>query len=777
MLTRRDFVHAGCAIAAASLAPDSAEAWIHGLATTVFNGGKAQVNLNPAPYEDMWAINFCKMAGPWQASGASDGTWPSLLNSTGYPTGMPNGVGAKWISQQLYGYGIAGDVWVLDWQGSATFSLATNGWASGSISQTLNTANRQEYTLAGNPQWTDSGLPTAALLLQLSITAISTTPSNIRLYRKDQESLIDGSGATSIFNPNFLSRTQSFGVLRFMDYVNCNANRIYKWDYINTAANFSWLYQYTNGAWFYGVASQSFNTYTVSTLPTLTDGLPIQFWMPARPVTLTVTATAVGSPTQFTIANHGLSNGQKITAVPFNDGGGSWTTAMTNKVVATGLPPDFVVTVIDANTITIPLNSTGFAAPSGTFLLMPELTITDGVQSGRVVSTFLINPTSSEYSTYASGGLITAIWDATFGIFIMKGDDNGFSAGVPPSVLITLCNYCGAHPWFTYPFTVESSFWTNLATLWKATGAANLIPRFESGNEIWNTSFAQTAYAQSLAALLYGTTGFGQSAADLGYATRINTTSAAIAAVLGNGSNWKMVMGVQGVNSGGSQTNRFQGNATINGGTSAGYPGNKSDLIAFAPYVLPMFSGSAAVAANYPGLLDQIDNFNQSDTTDAYNFLLTEMSTPSDPTFTNGKTLQQLDGWVNTYAAGWISVAAGYTGRQGVGLEVHHYEGGNGANPSNFSSSGFPTTAPISGRTVTYANLQSMWFGFLASAQMGTFETSYLTRMAAAGIKYPSQYYLTGIWLTTDLWGAYRTNVLGSGPTPWYTALLNWNAP
>ena len=728
----------------------------------------------------MWAINFCKMSGPWQASGASDGTWPSLINSTGYPTGMPNGGGAKWISQQLYGYGVAGDVWVLDWVGSATFNLATNGWASGSISQTLNTSNRQEYTLAGNPQWTDGGLPTAALLLQLQITAISTTPSNIRLYRKDQESLINGSGATAIFNPNFLARTKSFGVLRFMDYANCNGNRVYKWDYINAEANFNWLYQYTNSAWFYGVASQALNAYTISTLPTLTDGLPVQFWMPSRPVTKTVTATVTGNPTQFTITGHGLSNGNKITAVPFNDGGGSWTTALSGKVVATGMPPDFVVTVIDANTISIPLNSTGFAAPTGTFLLMPELTITDGVQSGRVVSTFLINPTSSEFNTYASGGLITAVWDATFGVFIMKGDDNGFSAGVPPSVLITLCNYCRAHPWFTYPFTVETSFWTNLATLVKSNLSSALIPRFESGNEIWNTgtSFAQTAYAESLAAILYGTTGFGQSAYDLAYATRVNTTSNAVAAVLGNGSNWKMVLGVQGVNSGGSQTNRFQGNSTINGGTSAGYPGNKADLIAFAPYVIPIFTGTASPApipANYPGLLDQIDNYNQGDTTDAFNFLLTEISTPSTPGFTNGKTLQQLDGWVNTYAAGWISVASGYTGRTGAGLEVHHYEGGNGSNPSSYNSSGFPTTAPTSGRTVTYANFQSMWFDFLASAQMGTFETSYLTRMAAAGVKYPSQYYLTGIWLTTDLWGAYRTNVLGAAATPWYTALLNWN--
>lgn len=740
------------------------------------NGGKVQINLwFPDPYYEFWSLNAIKMMQGWVGSGASDNLWPSLIGNDGLPTAMPNGVGASWVSKQLYIYGQDQDVWVLDWTGTATFSLSSTGWTAGSFSRTLNQANRQEFTLSGSP--TSGGL--GAALISLQISSMSGAISNIRLYRKEYESLINGSGATAMFDARFLNRVKKFGIIRFMDWCNCNLSLCLDPSYLGAITDCSWRENKLRGASFYGQATVSKNKYTVSALPALTHGLPVQFWMPSRPATLTVSSTTVGSPTQFSITGHGLSSGDLVCAVPFNDGAGSWTAAMSNVSSPTGLPPNFSVTVIDANTIMIPLNSTGFAAPIGTFLLMSQIQITDGTTTKRTIRSDMSNNTSSEFSTYASGGFITAVYDATFDVFLMSGNTNNFFTGVPPDVIIALANYCGAHPWVNFKLAASNSLWTAVAAKFSdpVTGiASGLTPYFEVDNEVWNTGFDQTFYVKSLAGK-----SFSSLSIDLGYAKRVAEISDALKTVLGSGSNWKMVLADQAVNDGNSHTNRFQGNVTINGGTSAGYPMNKADVFAYAPYINPIFVGIASPApipANYPGLLDAVDSFNQGNTGAAFDFCLVELSTPSTPAFTNGKTNQQLDGYVNVHTAGWASALVGYTGRNGNGVTLGHYEGGNGSSPSSFNSSGFPANA-TSGRSITFQNFQDMWLAFMASQQMHLFAGQYMRRMQKAGVVFPSQYALSGPWTkSSTIWGCYKTNGVSgffASSTPWYDGILAAN--
>lgn len=738
------------------------------------NGGKAGVNLfTPDPFNcDFWAVNVLKMSSGWVASGASNTTWGSLLDNDGVPTAMPAGGGATWIASQAYFYGQAGDQWVLDWQGTATLSIT--GVVSGGLTEVINSANKRTYTLTGSPT-------TGPIKLSFLTISALTTLTNVRLYRAIDASKINGSGATSIFTAEFLSRAKSYGVLRFMDWAYCNQSRLYNWDKRNIESNFNWVGAKWRGSWFYGAATQSLNKYTVSTLPTLTNGLVVQFYMPDRPVVKTITATTVGSPTTFTCASHGLSNGSKITFELNNNGGSTWLNATQTKSVSTGLPPDYTVTVIDANTFTIPLNSTGFSAPSGTFQFHPELQISDGTVTKRCVSGGLFNYYNSSWGQQASpGAMVAAVYDASFDVLVISGDINTniFLPGIPVTAIITLANYCKAHPWFTFPYTCDDDFWTQLATLCKATLSPGLLPRFESGNEIWNTgtNFWQTFYAQALSAKTYTSSPVNSNTnIDLGYAKRMGEASDLIKAVYGTGLNWKMVLGDQGVSSTGSKTNRFQGNATINGGSSAGYPANKADYLAYAPYVIPIFAGSDQLPQNYTGFLAAIDNFNIGDATSAFNWMLAELIVASNPSFTSVHASETINAWISVYNSLWITAVAPY-GRQGAGtLEITHYEGGPcNLAALNFNTSGLPANAP-SGRSVTAQNVIDFWNAFIASSQAGIAMTTYLTSFAAAGVKFPNQYVLAGPSGDGENWPAYNLNNVQDTPKPLYTALFNWN--
>jgi hypothetical protein len=755
-------------------------------ATPSHNGGLAQIGLwFQEAYYDIWAVNILKQSLGIVATGTVNNDWPSLYNSDGYPTAMPTG-GGTWIYSQTYVYGNAGDKWILDWEGtSCTVAITAPTWSGCTFAENVGerTNNKRTYTIAGTPTGTEAPVVAGGpMKVTVTISAIGSGFGNPRLYRDSDTSNIAGSGATSIYTIEFLNRVKQFGIIRFMDWNRCNTARTYKWDYRNTESSAVWAGFKNNGAWYYGAASPTAisNTFTVSTLPTLTNGLPVQFIMTARPNRLAVTGVTTGNPTQFTIASHGLSGGEKFFGEQFADGGGSWSTAFQTKSSSTGLPPEFVATVVDPNTISLPINSTGFAAP-GTLNLLPSINISDGTVTKRCYRKGLVN---HSYSEFGSGKtypfLYTAVYDSLFDCFILSGDGEGdtFYTGTPLSAMVTLANYCRAHPWFTYPITADDDFWTQAVTQVRATLSPGLIPRFEPGNEIWNpsTNFWQTAYTASVAIKAGYAAVVGNTANDLGYAKRFNEVQAAIEAVYGTGDDWQMILGCQLTN---LSTSRLQGNATINGGSSAGYPANKADYVATAPYTSPIFAGSTGDSVNYPGLKDQVDNYNQggADRTTAFNWMTAEMSTAS--TLGWKAFPATLDDELDHVASQASTISgAGYTGRRGTGLPQTHYEGGPlqlGA--GGFTSAGWSTaTAPISGRDVRYADLQNFWLGWLASDAAGDYFTEHFTSMAAAGIQFPSLYTIAGPWRTTTNQGLVDMANLNAIPTvPAYTALLNWN--
>jgi len=829
--------------------------------TPIHNGGLAQIGLDfQEAYYDIWAVNILKQSLGITTNNATDNNWPALFNSDGYPTALPTG--GTWIYSQSYVYGNAGDKWVLDWPGTGnTVAITFPSWSGCTFNENVGerTNNKRTYTIAGTPTGTESGVAGGPMKVTVTISAIGTGFGDVRLYRDSDSSLINGSGATSIYTTEFLNRIKQFGVIRFMDWNRCNTARTYKWDYRRPETAASWTGPIVRGAWYYGAAtfSSPVNTYTVSTLPTLTHGLPVQFILTARPARRVVKSVTTGATTNLEITNHGYVTGNRIVPVPFNDGGTAWSTAFQTKDATTGLTPDFTVTRVDANNITIPLNtssgysganapntnvtlsdltsivgtftvgetvtggttsSTGtvvsfsgttlvvsgvsgdFVAPEvvtgGTssahaaigfvspgFMVMSALILTDGSASKRIYAKGMTNHTYSEFGsgkTYPF--LYTAVYDATFDCFVMSGaqgeEGDQFWVGAPLSGLVALANYCRAHPWFTFGYMADDDFWTQTVTYVKANLSPGLIPRFETGNEIWNTgpNFWQTSYAQSIAIKYFGApvTSGSVTAWNLGYARRYNAVCDAIEAVYGTGSDWRMVLGTQLDD---QSDNRLKGNATINGGNSARYPANRADYIATAPYTSAVFAGAASGnTVNYPGLLDQVDNYNQGGASrnTAYAWLRDEISTAS--TLGWKPFTHTLDDEITNVAAIAGKIAS-YTGRRGTGLPQTHYEGGPlQVASTSFDFTGFPANAPTSGRSVTAANMKSFWLGFLASTYAGQYMRSHMTRMTAAGIAYPSLYTIARPWTADTNQGLIDTANLNAIPTiAAYTELLSWN--
>lgn len=832
---------------------------------TTHNGGLAQIGLwFQEAYYDVWALNMVKQSLGFFPNTPANTNWPALYNADGYPTALPTG--GTWSISQLYVYGAPGDVWVADWEGADCTIALTAAWTGGTFPEDTGarTSNRREYTITGNPVGTETTAgvasgPGGVMKVTATVSAIGTGFGNVRLYPKAHESLVNGSGATSMFTPAFLARTEPYGSDRYMDWARCNTSRLYKWDYRNTESCAIWSGPKNNGAWYYGAATVSSpkNLYTLpNTLPTLTNGIPIQWIMPSRPARRVVKSVTTGATTNLEITSHGYVTGDRVHGIPFNDGGTAWSTAFQTKSPTTGLPPDFEVTRVDDDNITITLNTssgysggnapntkltmTGLSSVSGTFsvgeivtggttgstgtvvsfsgttlvldqvsgdyfatetltggasgatavlgsgsntsaafMVMGSVTITDGSVTKRVYRKGLGNHTYSEFGGKTYPFLYTAVYDSLFDCYVMSGDGEGdqFYVGSPISVMVAHANYCRANPYFTFPFMCDDDFFTQASTEVRATLFAGLKSRWSGpGNEIWNTgtNFWQTNYAQSLAIKMGWVSTAGVTAWDLAYAYRFNGAQAAIQAVFGTGDDWEMILEGQ---QGSFSLNRLRGNASINGGSSAGYPGNKADFIASAPYTSPIFGGNSGNAVNYPGLLNKIDDYNQggASRTAAFEWLTDEMETAS--TLGWKAFPQTLDDCIASVATQATQItSSSCVGRRGTGLLQTHYESG----PTQFTSAsfnftGFPANAPTSGRSVTQTNLQNFWLDWLASDAAGDYIDRHFTRMAAAGIITPSLYVIAGRWSFTSNQGLYKLNDVFSSPIPAITALLNWN--
>jgi hypothetical protein len=74
------------------------------------------------------------------------------------------------------------------------------------------------------------------------------------------------------------------------------------------------------------------------------------------------------------------------------------------------------------------------------------------------------------------------------------------ASGAPVEVMIALANLVGAHPWFNMPHQSDEAYAQNFAQMVKDRLDPALSVYVEDSNEVWNSQFAQYAYAVSQAA-------------------------------------------------------------------------------------------------------------------------------------------------------------------------------------------------------------------------------------------------------------------------------------
>lgn len=116
----------------------------------------------------------------------------------------------------------------------------------------------------------------------------------------------------------------------------------------------------------------------------------------------------------------------------------------------------------------------------------------------------------------AATQLACLVYDADLGSWLKLGGDAegtfGLLNGVPPEIMMALCNQLDCHPWVCIPHLAadaNTDYATQIATMFRDGLNPGLIPRFELSNEIWNASggFFQTFYANVKANLRWSSTG------------------------------------------------------------------------------------------------------------------------------------------------------------------------------------------------------------------------------------------------------------------------------
>lgn len=324
-LTRRDFVHAGCTLAAASLARiDRAKAWTHGSA-----GGKVQVNspLNLPGLQFPFINLFKTKDREWLAiNNTQDGyqfigtvVGPNITEDN-MPTQMPTAVGGQTVFYQTVTYlyiidPALNDRWVITWDGPSAFFNVLCGNPDGNVTSTqiVNNPNRNEFTLTSSVY-----TPGTAVIQQCNLQGVSVGAgnqiNNIKIFRKSQEALMNSG---EIFAPDFVNLWKGWGTLRFMNYMGTNFNRSVLWANRPLMSMSSWQGNNMNVAGYAGATSLSANTFTglraiTGNPSSWTNGMVMQAVFTSLPTFSSITGITNANPASVACASHGFSNGAKI---------------------------------------------------------------------------------------------------------------------------------------------------------------------------------------------------------------------------------------------------------------------------------------------------------------------------------------------------------------------------------------------------------------------------------------------------------------------------------
>jgi hypothetical protein len=583
IFSRRSFLTGVSAAALVVATPTLARLGDHGSAP---NGGKSQgQSTNPNDSGDFPFLNMIKNTPfGWSADGS--GTLPGgqdippyMVDAHGYPSQARignNGFSMFFtLPLSTSKRATARNPLVLTWEGRTTISISFVTIVSGSGTPKLNSSTglwTGRLVFYPTNYQTDPrvGQLNSANGLAISIAANGIASGSylnkLALYFSDFETAYL---AGEIFNPQVKAQLQTanFGVYRFMDWLFTNVTNVTTWATRKSQNYFSWDAPEYRAALYGGITTSSGNEFSLTTVGGYSWTNPVQGnYTGGAPVdkqtmhlgfnaaitmaqnanvnsgnpnipsgTLSITSW---NPLTFSWPSLPLSNGDIVGITTGNIGG--------NQLAGIGPGTNYHVVKVSGDKFQISLTSggsaVGTASRSGAVFVTrpPTLSIngTTAVPLKDVGGTPIIDQTQLPTGPAPRYFWGTIVYDADLNSWLLNGGgtgkfSQGIQNGVPIEVAFQLCKELGMHPYFTTPFLAMdpmTDYVTELATYVKANDPGWMIPRYENGNEVWNTSTPITNYAANKAFAHWRA---GTSDYDNWYGKTLSTMGQAIAAVYG----------------------------------------------------------------------------------------------------------------------------------------------------------------------------------------------------------------------------------------------------
>lgn len=726
---------------------------------------RAQVNLW-FPYRDIDFpfINVMKSSDRiWLANGATEDHF-ALLDAQGYPTQMPSGASAYQTYTGIYL--TDNDHWVFTWDGVGTISVQ-NITANVSASYDVLVPNRQEIAFTSE---------TLAIGTSVGIgVQINSTPvSNIRVFRKSQESLLD---AGQKFAPHFLEKYSGWGSIRFMDWQWTNASPQTTWALRPPVDHVNWTGQtLLTGAYCGRCTVVSGTDFTAPNAlsgnpSSWTDRMTVQVSVASVPSFKAVSAISNANPAVVTCTGHGFSTGDKVFWASGTVGGGEWSWRLAgydngdSDAILTEAGKAFTITVINANSFSLDgVDSTSWGTCTSPGSVSREFRLKAGALPFKrlvypsFINLFTTHPNSDDV-------LWTCVYDADFDCLTLTpgpvAGGAGHSTSVPIEILVELANELQINPWFCIPHMATDDYVTQFATYVRDHLSADLVARYELSNEVWNTAnagFLQTPYARFKGGKKWGER--GNAAYNKYHGWRHHQVMSLIDAVyVGQEHRRERVLGVWTAQAHDVQVlPRF-----LAAGTGlATTPISKTDSIALAPYCEPARSDWWVDPANWTAQADKVWAYNYGTAEEKAAALAWLDARWRAEDGLGNFTVDYLTG---TLFPAWKAIAGTY------GVALTQYEGGWGG----ISGLNSPTEASYNGQSLSIADVFNFFAGFYNSPHYARITTELLNKFVDIGGEYPSQYCLVGGWGDVGMWGMFRDNIFAT-PVPAYDALKTFNA-
>lgn len=487
-----------------------AKAWnVHGLPAASPAAGFSQTGTSANDFFG-GALNAINNANQLSFANGAD---PSFLDANGYPgvpltstqqiamaigfVGTQTGSGTQWV----FKWTPAGDaVWFLNggWSNiTATGCTATSNTFTTTVTMTAGTPARVTFN------W--SSPPGGNLLTQFKAANYAPGSPQMVLCRASDEAAIT---AGQIFTPEYLAVMAALNLrtLRFMVWINsgnlANTNQSL-WKYRSTLSMMGWGNgRWPPGAW--GGTISGTNQYTVALPPDSSAA----GWVNGEVIQGNVTNATTTSAISITGA---VNNGSGLIRLTVSASG---TLTTNQQVFISGVSGTYeangvqTLTVIDSTHVDLQGSTFVHTYAGGTGTIGVETLTVTGKTGGTVpIATTSATALHAPFLGSVGTGPGTFIYDAVLGAVMYSGGP--ITANIPIEAAVNLVNALNINLWTNLPIFADNSYATSEAALIRDSLKSALCWYPEVSNEVWATSWPQTAYSINKGALLGGISGHG----------------------------------------------------------------------------------------------------------------------------------------------------------------------------------------------------------------------------------------------------------------------------